>query len=314
MGRTLELKANGRSRTGTGFSIRPARFQFLRFEGVPYRGTIEAFVNPVGQPVLVNEVSLEDYLRGVVPNEIGPKAKVPREAFKAQAVAARTFTLANRGRYARLGFDVYSDQRSQVYGGVRTEHDLANQAIRETSGRIASFRDRPILALYSSTCGGVTANYGRIFLATPIEYLEGGVRCRDTSSPYHEWNEEIRVAEARGSLDLYAQVGALENVTAGRRDETGRIIEMTFEGTRGPRTLHGINLRRALGIRSNWITSLKPVKDSEGALRSLRLSGRGWGHGVGLCQFGAIDMARRGSDYRQILEHYYPGAKVSRAY
>ena len=308
------LNPPGEAVFATGFRLEPEPSQMLRFNSRPYRGSIEVFINPLGSPLAVNEVSLEDYLKGVVPGEMGPDAFPQLEALKAQAVAARTYTISNLSRQAVLGFDLYGDVRSQVYPGPEAEHRLSNQAVEQTRGRIAAYQKKPILAMYSSTCGGTTAHYGEIFLAAPLPYLEGGVRCRDHSSPFREWEETIRLEEVQQQLDQYAGVGRLRRLLPGRRDATGRLVEMTFEGSSGSATLQGIRLRFALGLRSNWILSLEPHQDNSGWIESLRVRGRGWGHGVGLCQHGALEMAQRGSGYEEILRHYYPGAEILRRY
>ncbi|HSR53004.1 MAG TPA: SpoIID/LytB domain-containing protein [Acidobacteriota bacterium] len=306
----MPLEPAGPAVQGSGFRLEPARFQHLVWQERAYRGVFEVFINPLGQPVLVNEVGIEDYLRGVVPNELGP-SRERLEAVKAQAVAARTFAITNRGRFNHLGFDLYADSRSQAYSGISGEEALATQAVLETAGRIAVFQDRPILAMYSSTCGGVTANYQSIFLASPLQYLQGGVRCRDRSSPYHEWEETVDLADRSASLERYAPgIGKVRRVIPGAKDSTGRLVELTLEGEEGSATLRGINLRLALGLRSNWILDLRPRGQGDKALSGLTVRGKGWGHGVGLCQYGAVEMAASGSSFREILTHYYPGTQV----
>lgn len=132
----------------------------VRFNGKPYRGKIEVFVNSRGSLTVVNAVPLEEYLRGVVPNELSLPAL---EAQKAQAVAARTYTVANIGQFGSQGFDLLPTVRSQVYRGYSSETAIATQAVNETRGLVATYKGKPIMAYYTSTCGGRTENSENIF-------------------------------------------------------------------------------------------------------------------------------------------------------
>lgn len=144
----------------------------VRFNEKPYRGRLEVFANPRGTLTVVNVLSLEDYVRGVVPNELSPGSYPAIEALKAQAVAARTYAIRNRNQFAAQGFDLLPTTRSQVYGGLSTEQPLSTRAVEETRGIVATYHDEPINALYTSTCGGRTEDAENIFNeATP--YLRG---------------------------------------------------------------------------------------------------------------------------------------------
>jgi stage II sporulation protein D len=144
----------------------------VRFNEKPYRGRLEVFANARGMLTVVNVLSLEDYVRGVVPNELSPGSYPAIEALKAQAVAARTYAVRNRNQFASQGFDLLPTTRSQVYGGLSTEHPLSTRAVEETRGIVATYRNEPINALYTSTCGGRTEDVENIFNeATP--YLRG---------------------------------------------------------------------------------------------------------------------------------------------
>jgi stage II sporulation protein D len=144
----------------------------VRFNERPYRGRIEVFTNTRGSLTVVNVVGLEDYVRGVVANELSPGGYPALEALKAQAIAARTYALRNRGQFVSQGFDLLPTTRSQVYRGVSSEHPLSTRAVDETRGLIATFNGEPINALYTSTCGGRTEDAGNIF-NHPVPYLRG---------------------------------------------------------------------------------------------------------------------------------------------
>jgi stage II sporulation protein D len=132
----------------------------VRFNEKPYRGRLEVFANAQGSLTVVNVLGLEDYVRGVVPNELNYPAI---EALKAQAVAARTYAVRNRNQFASQGFDLLPTTRSQVYGGLSTEQPLASRAVEETRGIVATYQNTPINALYTSTCGGRTEDSENIF-------------------------------------------------------------------------------------------------------------------------------------------------------
>ncbi|HKV36320.1 MAG TPA: SpoIID/LytB domain-containing protein [Pyrinomonadaceae bacterium] len=144
----------------------------VRFNDRPYRGRIEVFTNLRGSLTVVNELGLEDYVRGVVANELSPGGYPAIEALKAQAVAARTYALKNRGQFMAQGFDLLPTTRSQVYRGLTSEQPLSTRAVDETRGIIATFAGEPINALYTSTCGGRTEDSENIF-NDAVPYLRG---------------------------------------------------------------------------------------------------------------------------------------------
>ena len=135
----------------------------VRFNDRPYRGRIEVFTNLRGSLTVVNELGLEDYVRGVVANELSPGGYPAIEALKAQAIAARTYALKNRGQFMSQGFDLLPTTRSQVYRGLTSENPLSTRAVDETRGLIATYQGEPINALYTSTCGGRTEDSEKIF-------------------------------------------------------------------------------------------------------------------------------------------------------
>lgn len=143
----------------------------LSFNGRPYRGIFIIKPSRKGL-VLINVLNLEDYLKGVVPDELSPQIFGEIEALKAQAVAARTYAVKNRGLNRDLGFDLCDTPRSQVYGGVGSEHPLSNRAVEETKGEAAVYKGELINALYTSTCGGWTENAENVFGGKPQPYLE----------------------------------------------------------------------------------------------------------------------------------------------
>jgi stage II sporulation protein D len=155
----------------------------VRFNDKPFRGRIEVFANPGGALTVVNVIGLEDYVRGVVPNELSPGGFPAIEALKAQAIAARTYALKNRGQFASEGFDLLPTTRSQVYRGLSSEHPLSSRAVDETRGLIATYHGEPINALYTSTCGGRTEDSENIFNEA-VPYLRGRECAAEGPAPF----------------------------------------------------------------------------------------------------------------------------------
>ena len=167
----------------------------VRFNEKPYRGQLEVFANLRGSLTVINVIKLEDYVRGVVPNELSPGGFPALEALKAQAVAARTYAISNLKRFEAEGFDLLPTTRSQVYGGLSTEHPLTDRAVAETRGRVATYKGQPINALYTSTCGGRTEHAENIFGGEATPYL----RARECA---YEAKDAFSTLSLRTSRDL----------------------------------------------------------------------------------------------------------------
>jgi stage II sporulation protein D len=198
-GRALLLS----SRAPLTFASEDERNSPVRFNEKPYRGRLEVFTAPSGTLTVVNVIGLEDYVRGVVPNELSPGGYGLLEALKAQAVAARTYAVKNRNQFASDGFDLLPTTRSQVYGGLSTEHPLSTRAVEETRGMIATYKGEPINALYTSTCGGRTENVENIF-NTPTPYLRG----RECSIEGHAHFAPFTVRSSRELADIREEQNA----------------------------------------------------------------------------------------------------------
>jgi stage II sporulation protein D len=530
----------------------------------PYRGIIELRVDSFGTVRPVNWVELETYLRGVVPQELGPEQWPQLEALKAQAVAARTYAWRNRGQFEDEGYDLCATPRCQVYGGSSAEHPLSDRAVAETRGRILTWEGEPISALYTATCGGHTEDGGEIFPEERAPYLTG-VPCRaeaaaldsmkvtfggakvapvvaeeggdvtrdwallrvagvlddasaakvgepiaaeelrgwtralaglagrpaptgppgsvanlgeaalavvhdlswseraelliadedvpallrdpeaaalaeeqrralaylslaeglqpypdgrfhvgsapsgarllpsltrigeayeafglesavvagqsaksgrrlrlyrgtsevtlhvaegamlfassggkpaavqeltlwpgdrvqyrtdpagridflelvppvkgtsdDRSSSVYSWEVRLTRRELESVVNRHVSIGELQELVVVRRGRSGRVVELEVRGSRGSAVQRGFDIRRLLGLRES-LTVVEPQRDDRGRLEAVVFAGKGWGHGVGLCQVGAYGMALRGADYSDILAHYYRGARL----
>lgn len=313
-GDAIKLVGGQKHRSGSGFRLEPDSKNLIYLDGRPYRGAVEVFINPVDRPVIVNEIGLEDYVKGVVANELDPEAFPQIEAIRAQAVAARTYAFSTKGEHSSLGFDLYSDQRSQVYRGVGSEHTLSNRAVEETHGLMAVYQGKPILAFYSSACGGKTADCQFVLQHNSLPYLRGGVRCEEAPNRYSLWDEKIPVSRIQESLDRRADVGRLRKLVPLNYGLSGRIAQMLFVGDKGKKVLKGSEIRFVLGLRSSFILNLVPSYDRLGNIAEVHVRGRGYGHGVGLCQMGSVELAKRGLTFKQILKRYYLGIDLGRHY
>src|SRR5690606_38589234 len=158
---------------GRRFALHAAHGGWLEFDGRRFRGALVVYLNDRGSLNVVNEVSLEDYLRGVVPRELGPDSYPQLEALKAQAVAARSYTLRNLGGFAEEGYDLCGTPKCQVYGGAGAEHPLSDRAVRETAGEVLLGDSEAIEALYTATCGGHTEDVEVVFPLKSADYLRG---------------------------------------------------------------------------------------------------------------------------------------------
>lgn len=209
----LEVVQRGRVHRveGRRFALEAPPGGGLRVEGRRYRGKIAVYLNDRGRLNVVNELALEDYLRGVVPRELGPGAYPELEALKAQAVAARTYALRNLGEFADEGYDLCGTPRCQVYGGMDDEHALSDRAIAETAGEVLLHAGEPIDALYSATCGGHTENVATVFPLKSGAYLRG-VPCIEAGL------ERLHVAGGAGQRFPAAVTrGALDGLPAALR-------------------------------------------------------------------------------------------------
>ncbi len=175
----------------------------LMVNDTPYRGAVELFINDYGKLQVVNELSLEDYLKGVVPCELSPQLFPEIEALKAQAIAARTYAYKNKGKFSALGYDLCPTAACQVYKGCSVESQLSNRAVEETRGIIITYQGEPINALYTSTCGGHTEDGENIFTDEFLPYLRG-VECYpemvSQDAPRHGMEEEELIYTEDGEL------------------------------------------------------------------------------------------------------------------
>ena len=166
-----------------GFLIQPSsNTSFLSVDGKPYRGLLDIFLNKSGKITVVNQLGTEEYLLGVIPAEIPPSRYPEFDALAALSIAARTYALYHMGRYRAEGFDLTADTRTQVYGGISIEEDATNEAVHRTASLAVYYQDKPIDAMYMSTCGGRTEDFSSVYDAPEVPYLKSTV-CAIESGP-----------------------------------------------------------------------------------------------------------------------------------
>jgi stage II sporulation protein D len=298
----------------------PARDGALRVGGRDarrYRGALRLLVRgPNRLLAAVNEVDLEHYLASVVGSEMADGW--PPEALKAQAVAARTYALhqirAGAARAAQ-GFDLYDDDRSQVYNGLRNEAPETVLAARETRGEACYFGGRIFKAFYQNTCGGRTEPARIVFAEQSIPPLEGRVCAWCAASPHYRWRVEVSKLELAAKLFDSKKFGPVPAVRVLERTPGGLVLKIGVISPLGRRNEIAMSGREFRSkVDPKRFKSL--AFDAADAGDRFVFTGRGWGHLVGLCQEGARGYAAGdpGADYRTILEYYYPGAAVDRAY
>jgi len=307
--------------------------RFVVANGRRYRGRVGITAGRGGL-TLVNRVNLESYVAGVVGPEIGARRPDELNAVLAQAIVSRSFALKNRGRWEAFGFDAYADTRDQVYLGMAVETPQVWDAVRRTAGQVLTYEGQVIDAFFHSTCGFSTAGVdeafgtaqGRPYLR-PVSDESGGGHYYCDISPRFRWREEWDGPELRAILSrTLASVTPLAgdgmqritDISVSRKTRSGRVGELRIVFERGDIRIPGPDVRTVLRPEADrWLSSTTfelTVSKTNGEVTRLVAAGAGAGHGVGLCQWGAIGRARVGQDYRKILTTYFPGTKIEKIY
>jgi stage II sporulation protein D len=272
------------------------------------RGVLEIVALGAGKLAVVNEVPLESYLAGTLGREM--YGSWSSAALRAQAVASRTYAVEQINSSRSQQWHMRADTQSQVYGGVAAESASVSAAVEATRGEILTHRGRPILAVFHSSAGGRTASAEEVW-GERREYLISVPVEDEWESPDTYWRATVSgttlgraVAAAAESVAGARDVGVIQRAEVIERTGSGRAARVRLHGERGPVTLTGRSLRSALG-ESTLRSTLFELHESDGRFVFV---GSGRGHGVGMSQWGARAMARRGIGYREILRTFYPGA------
>lgn len=341
--------------SGQRLTIFPAGDNMLTGNGKNYRGGLEFLNAGGGMLAVVNFLSVDDYVKGVVPREVPSSWHM--EALKAQAVCARNYSITNKNKHESAGFDVCPTTHCQVYGGVSAEAFSTNAAVDATSGQYLMYNGKLAQTLFSSSTGGHTGNAKYVW-GNDIPYLRGVANDFESpnDNPRYAWSKTFTNAEIEQKLiEKGIAIGSVKNIIAHSDPATGQVYELTVQGTAGSHTFKNDGTRGWLGADVLWsqFYTVSPVttpaatginaitstgkqlltdyyvicKNGErvaiqfpfiakSALAqeilspqamAYRFDGRGWGHGLGLSQYGAKGMADQGYTYDQILMHFYPG-------
>ncbi|MCL5023182.1 MAG: SpoIID/LytB domain-containing protein [Nitrospirae bacterium] len=269
--------------------------EFL-MNGARYSGTIEVWKGEKGL-YIINELPLEEYVADVVASEVGMNWDL--EALKVQAVIARTYAVYRKNAASNSRFHLTSSVLHQVYKGNNTQVQIA-YAVRETAGEILTYEGKPIEAFYHSTCGGKTENPEEVF-GKSYPYLKS-VESNCELSPYWLWERKIPKEEIEKALGLKG----LKEMRILSHTSTGRAKELAVEAASGKSVVKATELRKLLGWSRLPSTNFTMKEEAD----AVTFTGKGYGHGVGLCQWSALQMAREGKNYREILSFFYPGTVI----
>ena len=285
-----------------------------------YRGVLE--ISGGLYLSMINELPLEDYVRGVIPIEV-PAAFHP-EARKALAIAIRTYALKSLDRHKASGFNVCDGIHCQGFGGASRDAEWIDKLIDETRGEILVYKGEPIYAVYSSDCGGMTQNNEDAGFGQALPYLRAvedrpkvqlstfnaqlsteGTEdyCRDC--PYHTWTKTFEAKDLEKAFSRH--VGEFESMEFSEYDCSGRVKTVLIKGDKDEYRMTGGKFRELFGESVIKSTLMTLTVNDEG---EYLIEGKGFGHGVGLCAFGANGMAKSGSTCEEILKRYYTGAEI----
>jgi len=265
----------------------------LLVSGSHYVGDIEVWKGKEGM-YLINELPVEDYIKSVVSAEIGTNWDM--EALKAQAVISRTYALYQKNMNNNPNFDLTSSVLHQVYKGGNVDARIA-YAVINTGGEVLTYNGKLIEALYHSTCGGQTEDVEEVF-GKKYPYLKP-VSTPCDLSPYSVWERKIPAAEIEKGLNL----SGIKEISIKSLTATQRVKTLEISHRNGSLTVKATDLRKLLGWSRLPSTNFEIRRENDTYI----FEGKGYGHGVGLCQWSALQMAREGKSYREILDFFYPG-------
>ncbi|HYW19369.1 MAG TPA: SpoIID/LytB domain-containing protein [Nodularia sp. (in: cyanobacteria)] len=309
-----------------------------------YPGRLTLQPNAYGTYTLVNKVPLESYLRGVVPHEIGTSA--PKAAVEAQAILARTYVLRNLRRFVTDNYQLCADTHCQVYYGLSGTVPSTDQAIAATRGMVLTYNNQLVDALYSSTTGGVTAYFSDVWngedrpylrpvldaatnfwdlsqksLADEInfrEFINSSEEFNESAWNSFRWNKETPIADINQLLQKflkiknspYAKFNTVEAMSVVKRSKSGRILELAVKTDIGVFTLEKDEIRSAFAAPRSTLFYIESLNKGKPDLWGYAFIGGGLGHGVGLSQTGAQNLAKLGWSNAQIMQFYYPGTQI----
>lgn len=334
--------------------------EYLYVNKKAYRGKIIANRFLDSDLTIINELSLTDYLKGVVPKEIS--YTWPKEALKAQAVAARNFTLSKMNLHKEHGFDLCASTHCQVYGGYSSENIRSSEAVMDTKGVILTYKNKPVVTYYHSNSGGITENMENVW-SSKINYIRSKQDPYSIGAPNDSWQKVYTRLQIEKIINDYDyDIGSLKELRVNKRAESGRVLQLEIIGSRNKVILEKDAIRKVFGYNNikstlfeiidntntDKIAIQKPFEDTasihmgqvyikgkgkqvlskgniyvyNGIVKSqinysdisenIIFKGKGWGHGLGMSQWGAKKMAEEGFSYEDILKFYYNETELQR--
>ena len=300
-----KINIRGIASAVSALQIAPLRGGYIFINNRIFRGKINIIIKPNGKILVVNELGVENYLTGVLCREIAPWW--PMDALKAQAIIARSYALYQKQFPRDNDFDLTADIYSQVYGGKSSEKWRTNRAVGLTRGKILTYQGRPFPTYYHATCGGRTEDAACLWNIDLVPLR--GVACNFcTHSPHYKWQAKIPLKDIRLKLITKGfQIQEIAAIEITGYDPSGRITGLEIKSQDDGFTISLKDFRQALD--PNLIRSANFTMQIEAGI--VHFEGLGWGHGVGLCQWGMYRMAQEGYKYEQILQYYFPQSKLS---
>ncbi|MBR3632608.1 MAG: SpoIID/LytB domain-containing protein [Elusimicrobiaceae bacterium] len=287
--------------------IEPDTNVILTFQKNTYTGKF--YLIPAKNTFRVVEYTdLENYLLGVLPYEMS--YSWPVEALKAQAVAARTYTLMQIQNNKKTDFDLYNDVRSQMYKGSAKVYDSVRQAVEGTQGKVLKYKGELFNTYYHANCGGGTDD-AKIWTGNKnatIKPLQGASCSTDSHSKSYTWSNTIALSSINKFVNKNGLSGSVTKIKVQEKTHTKRAVTLQFTTKQGSKTLSCAQFRLAVG--ASLLKSCK-ITDISKHGSDFTFAGRGYGHGVGMCQDGAKGMAQEGKDYKQILSNYFPSSDLT---
>ena len=306
----------------------------LNWENGIYSGPFSIQSDSYGSWTLVEHVNIEKYLNGVVPYEIGSSS--PEAALAAQAVLARTWAIANSHRFKVDGYNLCSDTQCQVYKDPSKSSYKIKKAIKKTAGKILTWENQPINTVYHATNGGVMASVDEAWATQSVPYLQmrldgpkhwskevqlplsnenylrsflfSNSEAFGSDHPLFRWTKTLEASTISEQLNQALKVSSLfypKNISVVSRGDSGRVTALKIEGDSGLEIFLKLDeIRRVLKHLPSTLFVVKEIKDDKWLFY-----GGGFGHGAGMSQSGAIDLAKNGWTTKQILSHYYPKTK-----
>ncbi|MFA7254519.1 MAG: SpoIID/LytB domain-containing protein [Candidatus Omnitrophota bacterium] len=274
-----------------------------------YRDEILIYKNSKGSLDVISRLKLDDYLKGVIPFEGNPKWTL--ESLKAQAIVSRTFALTKMLARRNEEYDVSAGFMSQVYAGKQIENERTNEAVDATRGEVLLYKGKIFPAYFHSTCGGATTAADLVWRVKPLPPL-GGVECKFCQrSPHYKWEAMVTPALIKEKLAKQEMpVQDVLGIRTDKIDKTGRAHKLVIQSTWAEKTVDADAFRvwvDPMRLKSNLITKIR-INDAGAFV----FKGKGWGHGVGMCQYGMKYLGEIGYGYQEILGYYYPGAQVTK--